>query len=63
MADIGDILGKKKHNSKEERIDIDGICEECYWPLDYGFYDAKNHKLRIVCVNSHERTIDWNMDG
>ena len=62
MTDIDDILGR---SSKEETmsIDIDGICEECYWSLDHGFYSEKSKKLTIVCVNNHERTIDWDMDA
>lgn len=62
MGSLDDILGKGKKQS-QEIIEVDGICEECFWPLDRGTYDAKNKKLTIVCSNEHVRTIDWDMNG
>lgn len=62
MPDLSDILGKRPEESGE-RIEIDGMCEECYWPLSHGFYDTKHKKLKMVCVKQHETTIDWEMDG
>jgi hypothetical protein len=65
MGNLDDIL-KNRQMAKDESLPlvVDGICEECYWPLNYGFYDSKKKKLRIVCTQGHERTIDWDMkDG
>ena len=64
MADLNDILGKTKKIQQLEQIDLDGICEECFWPLNHGFYNKDAKKLKVVCVNDHERTLDWDMgDG
>lgn len=63
MADLGDILGKKKQNQDLQYVELDGMCEECYWPLDHGYFNAKKNTLLIVCLNGHERTIDWDMNG
>jgi hypothetical protein len=63
MANLNDIFNKKKLNQENQFVEVDGMCEECYWPLDHGYYDAKNKKLKIVCLNNHERTIDWDMNG
>lgn len=60
MAELSDLFGAKDN---EERIDVNGMCEQCYWPVDYGLHDKKTNKLKIVCVNGHETMIDWNIDG
>lgn len=63
MADLDDIIGKKTTEKDSLALDVDGICEECYWPLNHGFYDDKKKKLRIVCTQGHERVIDWDLGG
>ena len=62
MADLRDIFNKKKEAlTQGDKLDVNGICEECFWPIDHGFYDSKNKKLKMVCSNGHETTIDWDM--
>lgn len=64
MANLDDILANKSSTEDESSpIDIGGICEVCFYPLDHGFYDEKRKKLRIVCTQGHERIIDWDMNG
>jgi len=58
MADIEDIIGKKKQ-IQTEVIEIDGMCGECYWPFEYARLDRKANKLTAVCKNEHQMTIPW----
>jgi hypothetical protein len=64
MTNIDDILGNQSLKVERIKIDIDGMCE-CFWPFEYGEYDAKNKKLTMYCSNpelSHAITIDWVME-
>lgn len=64
MADIEDIVSKGKQIKQQERIAVDGMCGECYFPMDYGLYDPVNKKMTLVCVKEHESVIDWEfLDG
>jgi hypothetical protein len=59
MANLDDIIGKKEKSFDGEAVDVGGICEECFWPLDHGWHNKKLKKLKIVCEKGHERIIDW----
>jgi hypothetical protein len=65
VADLNDLFKSKASEPEpdDNRIDIDGMCEECYWPLSYGIYDSTNKKLKLVCINGHESNIDWEFYG
>ena len=64
MADIDALFAGTEEN-KEDRIEIDGMCDAwiddspCYYPFDYGVFNRSEKKMDVYCVKGHKVTIDW----
>lgn len=52
MASMDEIM-KKTQPVESETIEIDGMCEECFYPFEWARYYPKTKTLECHCVNDH----------
>lgn len=68
MDSINDMLGSAQPKRPEgEPIDLDIVCEHCFWPCEKVFYNREKKLLTAICPNEHvmrsEIGLDYLLDG